>query len=65
MLETDQPGPAGQSASRPVADPWVLSSIRAWLHTFVEIDHEIFSTVSSDDSSRAVISYKYKRKYVH
>ena len=25
-----------------IADPWVLSSIPAWLNTFVEIDDEIF-----------------------
>ena len=27
------------------ADPWVASSIPARYHTFVEIDHEIISTV--------------------
>ena len=27
------------------ADPWVASSIPARSHTFVEIDHEIISTV--------------------
>ena len=27
------------------ADPGVASSISAWSHTFVEIDHEIISTV--------------------
>ena len=27
------------------ADPGVTSSILAWSHTFVEIDHEIISTV--------------------
>ena len=27
------------------ADPGVASSIAAWSHTFVEIDHEIISTV--------------------
>ena len=27
------------------ADPGVARSIRAWSHTFVEIDHEIFSTI--------------------
>ena len=36
------------------ADPGVASSIPARSHTFVEIDHEIISTVVS-----------YKRKYVH
>ena len=34
------------------ADPGVTSSIPGWSHTFVEIDHEIISSV-------------YKRKYVH
>ena len=29
----------------PTADPGVASSIPAWSHTFVEIDHEIISTV--------------------
>ena len=27
------------------ADPGVMSSIPAWSHTFLEIDHEIISTV--------------------
>ena len=27
------------------ADPGVASSITTWFHTFVEIDHEIISTV--------------------
>ena len=48
------------------ADPGVGSSIRAWSHTFVEIDHEIISTailLPSTDSRRAVVSYK--RKNVH
>ena len=27
------------------ADPGVASSIPAWSHTFLDIDHEIFSTV--------------------
>ena len=46
------------------ADPGVASSIRS--HTFVEIDHEIISTVillHSADSRRVVVSYK--QKYVH
>ena len=49
------------------ADPGVASSIPARYHTFVEIDHEIISTVillpSADYSRRVVVSYK--RKYVH
>ena len=32
-------------ASLTHADPGVASSIPAWSHTFVEIDHEIISTV--------------------
>ena len=49
------------------ADPGVASSIPARSHTFVEIDHEIISTVillpSLNHSRRVVVSYK--RKYVH
>ena len=48
------------------ADPGVASSIPTQSHTFVEIDHEIISTVillPSADSRRIVVSYK--RKYVH
>ena len=48
------------------ADPGVTSSILARSHTFVEIDHEIISTVvllPSADSRRVVVSYK--GKYVH
>ena len=49
------------------ADPEVPSSIPAWYHTFVEIDHEIISTVilllPLIYSRRVVVSYK--RKYVH
>ena len=49
------------------ADPGVASSIPVRSHTFVEIDHEIISTVillpSADLLRRVVVSYK--RKYVH
>ena len=48
------------------ADPGVASMIPAQSHTFVEIDHEIISTVillPSTYSRRVVVSYK--RKYVH
>ena len=49
------------------ADPGVASSIPVWSHTFVEIDHEIISTVilllPLIYSRRVVVSYK--RKYVH
>ena len=49
------------------ADPGVASSIPAQYHTFMEIDHEIISTVilllPLIYSRRVVVSYK--RKYVH
>ena len=49
------------------ADPGVASSIPTRYHTFVEIDHEIISTVilllPLIYSRRVVVSYK--RKYVH
>ena len=45
------------------ADPGVASSIPARSHTFVEIDHEIISTVILLPSAEVVVSYK--RKYVH
>ena len=49
------------------ADPGVASSIPARSHTFVEIDHEIISTVilllPLIYSRRIVVVYK--RKYVH
>ena len=34
-----------QQSTKPTADPGVASSIPARSHTFVEIDHEIISTV--------------------
>ena len=43
------------------ADPGIASSILAWSHTFVVIDHEIISTVvliPSADSRRVGVSYK-------
>ena len=47
------------------ADPGVASLIRARSHTFVEIDHEIISTVillpSADSFKKCCCSYK--RKY--
>ena len=48
------------------ADQVTESSIPGRFHTFVEIDHEIMSTVilfPSTDSRRVVVSYK--RKNVH
>ena len=56
--------------ANPTADPGVASSIPARSHTFVEIDHEINSTVillpsvlPLNHSWRVAVSYK--RKYVH
>ena len=50
-----------------IADPGVASSIPVRSHTFVEIDHDITSTVilllPLIHSRRVVVSYK--RKYVH
>ena len=46
------------------ADPGVASSIPAWYHTFMEIDHEIISTSLPLIYSRRVV-VSYKRKYVH
>ena len=37
---------AAQLVASPTADPGVMSSIPAQSHTFMEIDHELFSTVS-------------------
>ena len=51
MLVTDKPGRVAQSVTCLAtdacltADPGVASSILAWYHTFVEIDHEIIFTV--------------------
>ena len=39
------PGPVAQSVASLIADLGVVSLIPAWSHTFVEIDHEIFSMV--------------------
>ena len=47
-------------------DPGVASSILPRSHTFMEIDHEIISTViflPLNNSRRVVVSYK--QKYVH
>ena len=36
------------------ADPGVVSSIPAWSHTFVEIDHEMISTVILISSAESI-----------
>ena len=42
---------------------------RYWSHTFVEIDHELISTVillpSAESFKKGSIVVSYKRKYVH
>ena len=40
-----KPDPVAQSIECLIADPGVMGSIPAQPHTFIEIDHEIFSTV--------------------
>ena len=50
----------------PMADQGVASSIPAWSHTFIEIDHNMISMViclPSADPRRVDVSYK--GKYVH
>ena len=60
-------GRVAQSVMCLTADPGVASSILVRSHTFVEIDHDMISTVISSlpliHSRRVVVSYK--RKYVH
>ena len=72
-INTLKPGRIAQSVTclatdaSLTADPGIASLIQARSHTFVEIDHEIISTVISslqvNHSRRVVVSYK--RKYVH
>ena len=56
------PGHVAQSVASPTADPGVASSIPARSHTFMEIFHEMISTVilllppPSTDSRRVVVS---------
>ena len=73
VLKTNLPGRVAQSVTCLAtdacltADPGVASSIPVRSHTFVEIDHEMISTVilllPLIHSRRVVVSYK--RKYVH
>ena len=39
------PSPVALSVASLIACPWVMSLIPAQPHTFVEVDHEIFSMV--------------------
>ena len=59
FLYTSLLGLLAQLFANPTADPGVASLILARSHTFVEIDHEIISSHSTD-SRRVVISYKAK-----
>ena len=67
ILTTFLPGRVAQSVACLTADPGVASSILVRSHTFVEIDHEMISTVILllllIHSRRVVVSYK--RKSVH
>ena len=45
MIKFHWPGLVVQPVLTPIADPGVVSLIVAWSHTFVEVDHEIFSMV--------------------
>ena len=51
------------------ADSGVAGTIPARSHTFVEIVHEIISTViilpSADSFKNLIVVVSYKRKYVH
>ena len=65
MLTYSGPGRVAQSETCLTADPGVVSSIPAWSHTFVKINHEMISTailLPSADSRRVV---SFERKYVH
>ena len=55
-------GPVAQLVASLIADPGVVSSIPAWLHTFMKIDH----SHPSADPKRADVSYMYTQKtYSH
>ena len=40
------PDPVGQTVASPIVDQGVMSLILARLHTFVELDHQIYSNVN-------------------
>ena len=46
-----------------IADPGVMSLIPARSHTFVEIDHKIFSAVFPPFADSRRVGVNYKRKY--
>ena len=54
------PGFVAQSVASLITDSGVVGAIPARPHTFVEIDHEIFSTVIL-----LPLNQSYKRKFVH
>ena len=45
IAQNKKPGPVMQLVRSQIADPGNVSLIPARLHTFVEIDHEMFSKV--------------------
>ena len=56
------------SAISSESDPGVVISIPAWSCTFMEINHEIFSTVyshSPPSANKRLVGVSYKRKFVH
>ena len=61
------PGRVAQSVTCLATDPGVASLIPARPHTFVEIDHEIISSVILLPSAESFKTgcHSYKRKYVH
>ena len=67
VSKASEPGRVAQSVTclttdtRLAANPGDASSIPAWSHTFIEIDHELIFTaflLPSTDSRRVVVSYK-------
>ena len=56
-----EPGLLAKSVASLTADPGIASLVMARSHTFMEIDHEIFSMVILF----LLLTQGYKRKYVH
>ena len=57
---------AAKLVASQTADPGVTSSIPDQFHPFIEIDHELFSTVNLLPLIQEwFMSELYKRKYVH
>ena len=60
---------AAKLVASQTADPGVTSSIPDQFHPFIEIDHELFSEISTVNLLPLIqerfMSELYKRKYVH